>query len=126
HRTREHGPEDHVRITVERLLHLCARHTGIALRVRLGRYDLAAEDAALRIDLVDGEHRAIAKVRTRYGTGSRELDDDRHVDGLLRGSGPGQCAKHARDDDGFPAFDHGFLEVAFKLQAPMLATCDGA
>ena len=84
HRAGEHRAEDHVGVAVDRLLHLGARDARVALRVAHRRVDLALEDAALRVDLVDRHQRAVAEVGARHRAVARHLDHDRHEHRLLR------------------------------------------
>ncbi len=64
HRAREHRAENDVRIVVEHLLHLRARDAGVALGVEQLIIDLAAENAALGVDLLDRHQHAIAEIRS--------------------------------------------------------------
>ncbi len=69
---RQHRPEDHVRLAVDRLLHLRARDPGVGLRVVERQIELLPEHAAAGVDLLDREDDAVAEVAAR----DRELPGD--------------------------------------------------
>ena len=75
---------DRIGARVDRLLHQRARGLRIGLSVHVGHLDLLAENAARRVDLVDGHMRAVVEVRAGDGAGARELADARDVDRVVR------------------------------------------
>ena len=54
-------------------------------------HDLAAENAALGVDLVDGDHDAVAEIRSRHRAGAGQLQDGWDVDGRLRNDWTGEA-----------------------------------
>jgi len=116
HRTGEHRPEDHVGVAVDRLLHLGARDAGVALRVRLRRGYLAPEDAALRVDLVDREDRTVAEVGAGHRPRAGQLDDDGHVDRLLRVRRAGGHAEGCGKGCDSNSLVHGLLLLTVGLR----------
>ena len=75
HRAGIAGPEQHIGLGVERLLNLRAGDAGIGLRVRVGDFQLAAEHAALGIDLLDGEIDAVLPVGADGGAAAGQFGD---------------------------------------------------
>src|SRR5205814_6110062 len=64
------------RFLVDRLLHLRARGAWIGLRIVLLELDLAAEDAALGVDLIDRHQGAVAEVGRRHRAGAGQFADE--------------------------------------------------
>ena len=63
----EDRSEDHIRVAVDRLLHLRAGDTRVGLGVVLRQRDLLLEDAALGVELFDRQDDAVAEVAARHG-----------------------------------------------------------
>ena len=79
---------DHIGAAVDHFLHEGARRLRVRRGVVVGHLDLFAENAARRVNLVDGEMRAVAEVRAGDCAGSAELTNTRndHRVGGIRGA----------------------------------------
>ena len=84
HRPRENRSENDEGLVVEHLLYLRARNARVALGIEQGRLDLAPEDAALGVDLIDRQQHPVAEVGTRHRAGAGQFENGRNVDGRLR------------------------------------------
>ncbi|MHC2787773.1 hypothetical protein ACVMBZ_007014 [Bradyrhizobium liaoningense] len=82
HRAGIAGPEQHIGLGVERLLHLRAGDAGVGLRVGVGDLQLAAEHAALGVDLLDREVDAVLPVGSDGGAAAGQLGDVGELDRL--------------------------------------------
>jgi len=69
------GPEQHVGVGIQRFLHLRARDARIGLRVRVRDDDFVAENAARRIDLLNGEIDAVLPVGADGRAAAGKLGD---------------------------------------------------
>ena len=84
HRPREDGAENDEGLVVEHLLYLRARNARVALRVEQRRFDLAPENAALGVDLIDRQQHPVAEIGARHRAGAGQFENGGNVDGRLR------------------------------------------
>ena len=80
HRTGIAGTEQHIGLAVERLLHLRAGDAGVGLRIGVGDFQLAAEHAALGVDLLDREIDAVLPVGADGGAAAGQFGDVGQLD----------------------------------------------
>ncbi len=117
HRAGEHRTEDDVGLVVEHFLDLRARGAGVALGVEQRRFDLAAENAALGVDLVDRQQHAVAEIGAGDGAGAGQFEDGRDIDGRLCMGRAGQAnAGGNHRHDGCEA-KHGAFPLCWRSRA---------
>jgi hypothetical protein len=88
-----HRAEDRERLVVEHAPHDGHRGRRIGLRVLHRRLELHAEDAALLVDVLDGQVDGVAPHRADARAAAGDLGNDRDLDDALRAS-----RRHGRQD----------------------------
>jgi len=104
----EHRPHHHVGTVVDRLLRERLGDARVRLRVARRVLDLAAQDAALGVDLLDRELHAVVEVGAGRGTGAGQLDEPHDLDRGLRERRPDREREPEGRDKSGGAF-HGVL-----------------
>ena len=79
-RAGEHRPHHDVGVLVDRLLRERLGDLRLRLRVAARVLDLAAEDAARGVDLLDRELHALVEIGARRRAAARQLDQPEHLD----------------------------------------------
>ena len=119
-RAGEHRSHDDVRAVVDGLLRQRLRDARIGLRVERLQVDLASEDAAGRVDLLDRQLDAVVEVGAGGGAAAGQFDDVDDLDRAgLRGDGKRNGQRQGRGErpDGSFHCDSSF-EYLFELAMP--------
>ena len=100
-RAGEHRPHHDIGAVVDRLLRERLGDLRIRLRVAARVVDLAAQDAAGGVDLLDRELDAVVEVGAGRRAGARQLDESGDLDRLLREAPAAKAGRRTRCGDCF-------------------------